>query len=109
MRMLAFQLTARTDSLAVTISNVLNWPVSEIDGRQDSVSEAARFYVVGDMDSALRQLTEDSPENLYGKAMLLLELGKVDSAKPVLEDFLTRFSDHRLASSVKIALSAFSP
>jgi len=109
LRMLAFQFSAGPDSSGRKMQQVLNWPASETEEQNDSLSEAARLYVAGDINSALRELSEDFPEDSYAKAMLLLESGRVEFAGPLLEDFLTRFSDHRLASSVKNVLSSLSP
>jgi hypothetical protein len=106
LRLFAYRGTTNADDSDKVIEDVLKWSTPDVLPRYDMFSSALRPYISGDTGKAVRLLSADGPEILYGRAMLMLEAGQVQQAAENFQQFVTEFSGHRLAAAAETALKS---
>jgi hypothetical protein len=90
----------RTDS-GPAANEVLNWPSVPDLAATTNLARACEAYVRGDFRAAISTLTDDEPETVYARALLLLEAGDPQASQASLQGLIAKFPNHRLALSAK--------
>ncbi|QDT91802.1 tetratricopeptide repeat protein [Gimesia algae] len=64
----------------------------------DSLKRAIGYYIRGDWEAALNELTANDSESLYAKAQIQLESGNPDGAKETFRQLVQLYPDDQLAN-----------
>ena len=63
----------------------------------DAINTAVKAYLTGEIDHAIGKLSDDHPELIYARALLMLESGKPNEAADACRILVTKFPDDRLS------------